>query len=69
MDYQPANFQCCRLSLASFIDRLRKHNDGVIMTSFMLLEFENLRFSETGYRLSPLQVSNLFVVWIEFYGG
>ena len=36
MDYQPAKFQCCRLSLASFIDRLRKHNDNddVIMTSF-----------------------------------
>ena len=34
MDYQPAKFQCCMLSLASFIDKLRKHNDDVIMTSF-----------------------------------
>ena len=34
IDYQPAKFQCCRLSLARFIDRLRKNNDDVIMTSF-----------------------------------
>ena len=34
MDYQPAKVQCCRLSLASFIGKLRKHNDDVIMTSF-----------------------------------
>ena len=34
LDYGPAKFQCCRLSLASFIDKLRKHNDDVIMTSF-----------------------------------
>ena len=30
MDYQPAKFQCFRLSLASFSDKLRKHNDDVI---------------------------------------
>ena len=34
MDYQFAKFQFCRLSLASFIDRFRKHNADVIMTSF-----------------------------------
>ena len=34
MDYQLAKFQFCRLSLASFIDRFRKHSDDVIMTSF-----------------------------------
>ena len=34
MDYQPAKFQCCRLSLASFIDRLRKNSDDVTMVSF-----------------------------------
>ena len=33
MDYQLAKFQCCRLSLASFIDRLR-NSDDVIMMSF-----------------------------------
>ena len=33
MDYQLAKFQFCRLSLASFMDRLKKHNDDVIMTS------------------------------------
>ena len=34
MDYQFAKFQFCKLSLASFIDRFRKHNDDVIMTLF-----------------------------------
>ena len=34
MDYQLAKFHFCRLSLASFMDRFRKHNDDVIMTSF-----------------------------------
>ena len=35
----------------------------------MLLGLENLKFFETLYRISPLQVSNLLVIWIEFYGG
>ena len=34
MNYQLAKFQFCRLSLASCIDRFRKHNDDVIMMSF-----------------------------------
>ena len=35
MDYQLAKFQFCSLSLASFMDRLRKkHNDDVMITSF-----------------------------------
>ena len=34
MDYQSAKCQRCRLFLASFINRLRKHNDDDIMTSF-----------------------------------
>ena len=38
MDYQPVKFQCRRLSLAGFIDKLRKHNDDVIMTSFYVVE-------------------------------
>ena len=33
IDYQPAKFQRCILSLASFIDR-EKHNDDIIMTPF-----------------------------------
>ena len=69
MDYQPAKLQFCILRLASFIDRFRKHNDDVIVTSFMLLGFENLKFSETLYGLSSLQVSNLLIIWIEFYEG
>ena len=36
---------------------------------FMLLGFENIKFCETEYRLSALQVSNLLVAWIKFYGG
>ena len=45
IDYLPAKFQCCRLSVASFIEGLRKHNDDVIMMSYdefecpMLLPF------------------------------
>ena len=68
MDYYSAKFHCCRLSLAGFIDKFKKKDD-VIMTSFMFLEFENLKFYETGYRLSSHQVSNLLVAWIKFYGG
>ena len=54
IDYQPAKFQCCKLSVASFIDGLRKHNDDVISCHFMLLGFGNLKFCETEYRLSAL---------------
>ena len=32
--YQPAKFQCCRLSGSSFTEGLQKHNDDIIMTSF-----------------------------------
>ena len=35
--YQLTKFQFCRLSLASFIDKFRKHNDDVIMTSFYVV--------------------------------
>ena len=38
MGYQLVKFQFCRLSLASFIDRFKKHNDDVIMTSFHVVE-------------------------------
>ena len=35
LDCQLAKFQCCRLSVASFLNGLRKkHNDDVIMSSF-----------------------------------
>ena len=37
IDYQPAKFQCGRLSLASSMERLRKHDDDVIMTSFRVV--------------------------------
>ena len=37
IDYQPAKFESCRLSLSSFIDRLRKQNDDFIMTSFHVI--------------------------------
>ena len=63
MNYQLAKFQFfCRLSLANFIDRFIKHNDDVIMTSFILVGFQNLKFFETLYRLSSLQISNLLVI-------
>ena len=61
MNYQRAKFQFCRLSLASFVDRFRKkHNDDVISCCW------NFKFSETLYRLSSLQVSNLLVICIKF---
>ena len=47
----------------------KKHSDGVIVTSFILLEFENLKFCKTEFKLSFFYVSNLLVAWIEFYGG
>ena len=51
----------------------RQIKKNTMMTSswhhFMLLEFENHKFCQTGFRLSSLQVSNLLVVWMEFYGG
>ena len=56
IDYQPAKFQCCRLSLACFIDRLRKTMMMSSWLHFMLLGLENLKFCETEYRLSPLSV-------------
>ena len=37
MNYQLAKFQFCRLSLASFMDRFRKTQDDVIMTSFLVV--------------------------------
>ena len=49
IDYQPAKFQCCRLSLASFIDRLVKHNDDVIMTSFHVIGIVKSQICETEY--------------------
>ena len=51
----------------------RQIEKNTIMTSswrhLMLLKFENLKFCETEYRLSALQVSALLAVWIEYYGG
>ena len=38
LDCELAKFQCCRLSVASFIDGLRKkHNYDVIMSSFYVV--------------------------------
>ena len=33
IDYWPVKFQCCRLFFPSFMDKFKKHNDDVIMTS------------------------------------
>ena len=60
MDYQPAKFQCCRLPLASFIDKLRKQNDDVIMTSFQVfwnLEISNFVKLNIRYHPSKFQIS------------
>ena len=55
--YQPAKFQCCRLSESSFTEELQKHNDDVIMTPFQDSGIRNFHFCETGYKLSTCQVS------------
>ena len=60
--YQPAKFQCCRLSESSFTEGLQKHHDDVIMTSFNFLGLEISVFCETDYKLSTCQVSNPSVV-------
>ena len=39
--YQPAKFQCCRLSGSGFTEGLQKHDDDVIMTSFHDVEIRN----------------------------
>ena len=56
MDYQPAKFQCCRLSLASFIDKLRKHNDDVISCCWDL-KISNFVKQNIGYHPSKFQIS------------
>ena len=56
IDYQPAKFQCCRLSLASFIDRSRKHNDDVI-SSCWDLKISFVMKLNIGYHSSKFQVS------------
>ena len=38
IDYQPAKFRCCMLSVASFIYGLGKQNDDVIMKCFHVVE-------------------------------
>ena len=52
MDYQPGKFECCRLSLASFIANSEKRNDDVIMTSFHTFGIWKSQFCRTEYRLS-----------------
>ena len=41
--YQPAKFQCCRLSGSSFTEGLQKHNYDVIMTSFHNFGIRNFK--------------------------
>ena len=57
IDYQPAKFQCCRLSLASFINRLRKHNDDVIISFRWDLKISNFVKLNIGYQLPKFRVS------------
>ena len=65
--YQPAKFQCCRLSGSSFTEGLQKHNDDVIMMSFYDFGVRNFHiFCETGYKLSACQVSNPLIFESKF---
>ena len=56
MDYQHAKFQCCRLSLAVSIDKLRKHNDDVIFCCWDL-KISNFVTLNIGYYSSKFQIS------------
>ena len=74
MSYQLAKFQFCRLSLARFIDRFRKHNDDVIMTSFHAVGIKNLKFMKLfiNYHLSKFQIfwlsgSNFMEVSVRYH--
>ena len=70
MDYLSAKFQCCRLSFAGFIDKLRKHNDDVIMTPFHVVgvykisNFVNLNidYLPPKFQIPWLSASNFMVV-------
>ena len=59
MDYQLVKFQCCRLSLASFIDRLRKNNHDIIMTLFDVVGIGK-KFCATKYKfITPASFKSL----------
>ena len=56
MNYQSAKFQCCRLSLASFIEKLRKHIDmklniGYHPAKFQISWLSGSNFMEVNVRL------------------
>ena len=60
MDYQPAKFQCCRLFLPSFVDKLRKtqlwrHLDAILC--FWDLESSNFVKLTIGYHPYKFQIS------------
>ena len=57
MDYQPATFQCCRFSLAGFIDKLRKHNDDVVISCCWDLKISNFVKLDIGYHALKFQIS------------
>ena len=60
MDYQPAKFQYCSLSLASFIDKLRKN---IMVTSslrhfmFLDLKISNFVKQDIGYHVAKFEIS------------
>ena len=62
----------CKVSMLQVVfgKFYRQIKKNTIMTSSWrhskLLGFQNLKFCETGYTLSSLQLSNLLIVWINF---
>ena len=56
MEYQPAKFQCYRLSLASFMDKLKKQNDDVISCCWDL-KISNFVKPNMGYNPSKFKIS------------
>ena len=60
--HQPAKFQFCRLSGSSFTEGLQKHNDDVMMTSFILWDSKCQHFVKLAisYQPAKFQIPQLF---------
>ena len=60
--YQPAKFQCFRLSGSTFTEGLQKHNDDVITTSFHDFVIQNFPYFKKlviSYQPAKLQIPQL----------
>ena len=68
MGYHPSNFQISSLSGSNFMEISVRPLKTLLWGHFLSLSFQISIFCRTWYRLSALQVSMLWYVWIKFYG-